>query len=388
MMNLEQTIPAESPAHPARPALVTWFVKRRWFVLLVILPTILSIIYYGLIASDVYVSESRFVIKSANQKQPQLSTLANLIQTTGLSSGQEQTNEILDYVHSRNALKALEKTRRIRDRFNSPEADSLSRFPGLFSDGTFENLYRYYGKMVGAKLDNETGTAILTVKAFTPADAYAINASLLDLSEGMVNQLNDRAQNRAIVEARKQVELATDRARAARIALAQYRNSQALIDPGKQAVGALEVSNGLVASRAALLARLQTIQRVAPANPAIPELRQQINAISAQIAAQDGRVTGTGSGIASKLGGYENLMVEQEFATESLNAANAALVQASTDAQRQKFYLERVVDPNMPDMPLLPKRIWGVIVTAAACLCLYFIGWMLVVGILEHAPED
>lgn len=357
-------------------------------MIFVIIPTIFATIYYGLIASDIYTSESRFVIKSPDQKRPQLSSLANLIQTTGLSSGQEQANEVLEFVRSRNALKALEKDGGIVARFSSPEADPISRFPHPFSDASFESLYKFYGKMIGASLDSETGTAILTVKAFTPEDAYQINVKLLDLSEGMVNRLNARAQNRGIAEAQKQVEEASQRVRNVRLALTGYRNSKELIDPGKQAVGVIEIANAMIAQRAVLEAQLDTMQRLTPANPSIPALRRQISAISAQIASQDARVVGTGDGIASKLGDYENLTAEQEFASASLTAANAALVQARTDAQRQQFYLERIVDPNKPDMPLLPRRLLSIIIVAAACTCLYFIGWMLIVGILEHAPED
>jgi capsular polysaccharide transport system permease protein len=71
-----------------------------------------------------------------------------------------------------------------------------------------------------------------------------------------------------------------------------------------------------------------------------------------------------------------------------LKSANASLEQARIEAQKQQFYLERVVSPNKPDMPLLPKRLYGILVVFAASLCLYFIGWMLIVGILEHAPEN
>ena len=130
------------------------------------------------------------------------------------------------------------------------------------------------------------------------------------------------------------------------------------------------------------------MQRVAPGNPSIPALRSRINAITVQINSQDSRVVGAGGGIASKLGGYENLLVEQEFATESLTTANAALVQARAGAQRQQFYLERVVDPNTPDTPLLPKRFINILVVFAASACLYFIAWMFMIGVLEHAPED
>lgn len=387
-MNAEPSFPIEAKTTVRRSSISEWLKKRRWFVVFVIAPTMLAAIYYGLIASDIYISESRFVIKSPDQKRSQMSTLANLVQTTGLSGGQEQTNEVLAFVRSRDALKALEKNQDIRGKFASHEADPLSRFPQLFSGNSFEGLFKYYGKMVDANLDTETGTAIIKAKAFTPRDAYEINLQLLDLSEALVNRLNARAQTKGIDEALKQVDLATARAKAARIELTQYRNAQALIDPGKQAVGVIEIANTMIGQRAALQAQLDLMQRMAPNNPSIPALRNRINAISVQISSQDSRVVGTGNGIASKLGGYESLVVEQEFSTASLNAANAALVQARAEAQRQRFYLERVVDPNMPDMPLLPKRLLDVIVVAASAICLYFIAWMFMVGVLEHATED
>jgi len=387
-MNVNPSFPVEAEVPLQRSAIAYWLKKRRWFLLMVALPTFLAALYYGLIASDVYVSESRFVIKSPDQKRSQISTLANLIQTTGMSGGLEQTSEVLTYVRSRDALLALEKNINIRDRFSMPQTDFLSRFPLPFGSDSFENLFKYYGKHVDARIDTETGSAIIQVEAFTPQDAYIINRQLLNLSEALVNRLNSRAQSKGIIEAQKQVELATKRAKNARVALAQYRNAQALIDPGKQAGGVLEIANTMIGERAALQAQLDLMQRLTPNNPSIPALRSRINAISVQITSQDNRVVGSGNGIASKMGGYENLLVEQEFATQSLNASNAALVQARAEAQRQQFYLERVVDPNTPDTPLLPKRFLNVLVVFAASLCLYFIAWMFMIGVLEHAPED
>jgi capsular polysaccharide transport system permease protein len=380
--------PVEAEAAARHSALRRWLKKRRWFLLFVVGPTLLAGLYYGLIASDVYISESRFIVKSPDQKRSQMSTFANLVQTTGLSGGQEQTNQVLTYVNSRDALAALEKKVDIKDKFANFDADILARFPRPFGTSTFESLFKYYSDMVDARIDSQTGMAIIKVRAFTPQDAFVINHELLNLSEGLVNRLNERAQSKGIIEAQKQVQLATERAKASRVALTQYRNAQALIDPGKQAVGVLEISNSMIAERATLQAQLDLMQRVAPKNPSIPALRNRINAISVQIASQDSRVVGNAGGIASKLGGYENLLVEQEFATQSLNAASAALVQARAEAQRQQFYLERVVDPNTPDTPLLPKRFLSILVVFAVATCLYFVGWMFMVGILEHASED
>lgn len=387
-MKIDHNILADnSPQNPSsRPQ--NWMVKRKWFLIFVIIPTIAAAIYYGLIASDVYISESRFVVKSPDQKGPQLSSLANLVQTKSLSSGQDQANEVLDYVRSRNALVDLGKGYDVKGAFGAVGADAVSRYPGLLRDDTFESLYKFYGRKVSAELDTETSSAIIKVQAFSPDAAYRINSRLLDLSEALVNRLNARAQTRGIAEAEARVAEARQRVRDARVALSQYRNVSELIDPVKQAAGILEVSNTLVAQRATLQAQLDQMVNMTPRNPGIPALRARVRALSSEIAGQEGRVVGGRNGIASKLAAYEALAVEQEFATENLNIASAALVQARAEAAHQKFYLERIVDPNRPDEPLLPRRLWSVIIVAASALCLYFIGWMLVVGILEHAPED
>lgn len=362
--------------------------RQRWFLLFVVAPSLLAIVYYGFIASDLYVSEARFVIKSPDSKQTQLSGLASIMQTTGLSAGQEQTNEVIDYIKSRDALRELSKRVPVQASFTTASADRFSRFPGVFQDITFEGLYKYYLKMIEAHVDQDSGNAVLTVKAFTASDAHRLNENLLQLSEALVNRLNARASSRSIDEAQQRVQIAENRVREARSLLGKYRNSSELLDPALQGKGVVEVSNTLVAQRAALQAQLTTISRVAPANPSLPALRQQIAAISAQISAQNSRATGSNSGIASKLSGYEALEAEQEFATQTLTASSAALEQARADARRQKFYLERVVQPNTPDEAILPARLKKILTVIGASLCLYLVGWMLIVGILEHAPED
>lgn len=351
-------------------------------------PTLLALLYYGLIASDVYVSESRFVIKSPSQKGMQTSTLASLIQTTGFSAGKEQTQEVLEYIRSRDALNDLALTVNVRDKYSNRGADFLSRFPHPFEEATIENLYRYYRSMTSAGLDAETGMAVLDVRAFRPEDAYVINARLLDLSETLVNQLNQRAEGRAIAESERRVRAAEGRVRNARLQLSAYRNRQELLDPAKQATGVIEVSNRLVTEQAAAQAQLSLMLRTVPRHPSIPALRSRIRAIGNEIAAQNSRAVGNPNSIASKLGAYQELELEEKFAAETLTAANANLEQARVEAQKQQFYLERVVEPNKPDMALLPGRLKSILIVFVASLCLYFIGWMLVVGILEHAPED
>ncbi len=58
-----------------------------------------------------------------------------------------------------------------------------------------------------------------------------------------------------------------------------------------------------------------------------------------------------------------------------------------SSADKQQFYLQRVVEPNAPDLARYPRRLASIFVVLGVALCLFFIGWMLLAGIIEHSPE-
>lgn len=364
-------------------------VKHKWFLLFVAVPTLLAGIYYGLIASDQYVSESRFVVKSPGQRGGQISSIASLIQTTGLSRGQEETSSVTDYIQSRDALADLKSEIDVRKIYADAQADRLSRYPRIFRDPLkFENLYDYYQGKVDVHSDMSSGLAVLSVKAFKPGDAEKLNEKLLTLSERLVNKLNQRAYETAISEAESRVRDAQIRVSNARIALVKFRNSEGLLDPQTQAAGMFDVITELTLRKAALQAQLDQMRMQTPDNPSLSSLQTRVAAISSELNGIMSKVVGSGSAISSKLARYESLSIEQQFATNMLTVANAELEDARTDAQKQHFYLERVVEPNRPDLALYPQRLFSIFTVFGCALCLYFVGWMLIVGILEHAPDN
>jgi capsular polysaccharide transport system permease protein len=361
--------------------------RHRLFCVLVVVPVLLSIAYYGLIASDQYLSQASFLVKSPGQQGGQVSTLANLIQTTGLSRGQEETNAVLDYVRSRNALEDLQKRIDVRAMFMSPAADRLARYPSPFREDKFENLYDYYKKKVEVYLDTETGLAVIRVKAFTSSDAHSIASALLSLSENLVNQLNERAHKQGIIEAERRVVEAEERVRKAASTMTMFRNKQSMIDPKLQATGIQEIVTRLSTQKADLQARLDRMTKAAPSSPNVDVLRGQIAALTREIDSQTLRMAGGEAALSSKMGDYEYLSLEQTFAARMLESANASLELARVSADKQQFYLQRVVEPNAPDMARYPRRLASIFVVLGVALCLFFIGWMLLAGIIEHSPE-
>jgi capsular polysaccharide transport system permease protein len=359
-----------------------------WFVAGVIVPVLLSAIYFFGVASDQYVSESRFVVKAPNQRGGQVSSFANLIQTTGLSAGQEQSNQVIDYIRSRAALAALVKDLEVRKSFGDESIDALSRFPQPWKSDSFEDLFDFYRDKVQVNRDADTGLVVLRTITFDPGQAAALNEKLLQQSEQLVNELNQNAQTNAIEEATRRVVEAEERVAAARKSIAAYRNQVSVIDPLQEATGVAEIVNKIISERASLEAQLSTLQRVTPDHPSIPALREQIASLTREIDRQTARAVGGRDSISGKLPSYDALVLEQELASELLVLAQTTLEGARTEALKQQFYLERVVNPNVPDQPEYPKALRIVLTILGFALCLYFIIWMFVVGILEHAPED
>src|SRR6202046_4497568 len=110
--------------------MATWLRKNVVLLLTVIVPTCLAIIYYGFIASDVFISESRFLVRSP-QHPMQGGFVGELLQGSGITHSQDDNYTVHDYILSRDALRELDAKIGVRDAFARKQVDPIDRFPGL-----------------------------------------------------------------------------------------------------------------------------------------------------------------------------------------------------------------------------------------------------------------
>ena len=66
------------------------------------------------------------------------------------------------------------------------------------------------------------------------------------------------------------------------------------------------------------------------------------------------------------------------------DAALAALDAARSEAARKQLYLERLVQPNLPDTALEPRRIRGVLSVLVVALIAWGVLSLIVAGVREH----
>ena len=111
----------------------------------------MAVAYFGFIASDIYISESRYVVRSP-QKTATSST-EGMFSQLGLSKGSDDSLIVKEYILSRDVLRLLDTELKIKALYSNPEIDQLARFPGLkYWDTSFEGFFKYYLKYVGVCL--------------------------------------------------------------------------------------------------------------------------------------------------------------------------------------------------------------------------------------------
>jgi capsular polysaccharide transport system permease protein len=377
------------PPLKARPQRRRRSVMAWTLALFVAVPTILATVYFGLIASDQYVVEMRFAVKSTSQSQStdMLGLFAGIPAAT---SGVTDSYIVIDHMMSRELLDKLEERIGIRALYGRPDVDYLSRFDNT---GSSEEFVKYWRKMVKAGFDGSSQIVSVDVKAFTPAEAKVVAENILMLSEELVNDLSARARADAVKHAQQEVKRMEDRLRINRMALRSFRDTEQEFDPAKKVESRYAILGKLeeeLTGRKARLINLRSFMGVEA--PSVKVLVSEIAGLERQLEeerAKLGRLDqGKGAGLQS-IGGlaatYEELVVDREFAEKSYLSALASLERARIEADRQQRYLAAFVRPTLPQEALYPKRILAICSVLGISLVLWALGVLITYAVRDHA---
>jgi capsular polysaccharide transport system permease protein len=354
--------------------------KLAWAT--IVLPTALAVLYFGFLASDIYISESRFVVRSPDKPAP--SGLGVILKSAGFTTSGDEVYAARAFVQSRDALRELNRNGAFEKAYGASSVSLFDRYAPLSWFNSFEDLYKYFQKRVTVDTDSSTSISTLTVKAYTPDDARRFNERLLEMAESTVNTLNTRGRQDLIRYAASEVDEARRQATEASVALAAYRNAAGVVDPEKQAQVQLQMVSKLQDELIANKMQLIQLRTYTPRNPQIEVLETKVGALQKEIGQQMGQVAGNSKSLAGAAVRYQRLVVESGVADKQLASALASLEQARNEAQRKQAYVERIVQPNRPDSPLEPRRLRGILATFVASLLVYAILKMLIASLLEH----
>lgn len=354
-----------------------------WFWAIVGLPTLIAGVYFFAIASDLYSSEVKFIVRGPSKGQP--IGAASLLSSAGLG-GSEDTYAVLDYITSRDAARRLEREVDLRALLSRPEGDLITRFPGVwFWRHDFESLYWSYLRFIAVERDSQSGVSTLLAKAYRPEDAQRMARALLEFSEQLVNQLNERSRQDLVGAFQREVDATEQKIAKIGTELTAYRIQQKMLDPKSAATGPVELLANMNAQQTNARAQLAELLKNSPNSPQIPLIQTRIASLDKLIAEQRTKITGDNNSVATALTEYERLDVQKLLAEKTLASALASLESAKLEAQKQQLYLETIAQPNLADYPLFPKRAISFTTVVVSCLLAYGIAWLLIASVREHA---
>jgi capsular polysaccharide transport system permease protein len=204
------------------------------------------------------------------------------------------------------------------------------------------------------------------------------------MGERLVNNMNLRSRKDLIQVAEREVVLAEERSKGAAAALSAFRTDRSVFDPDRQSALQLQ---GVARLRDELLqaeSQLDQIRKVSPANPQIGSLESRVKGLRSAIASENAGVLGREGGLSSKSPVFDRLTLEKTFADRQLGSALSALDAARSEALRKQLYLERLVQPNLPDHALEPRRLRSILTVLIVGLALWAVVSLVAASIREH----
>lgn len=390
---------AQRPGEPRSLRSIFW--SAFFFVGI---PTLLGVLYFGVLASDQYATRADFIIKMRATPPASAggaSLLGGMSAVNPMSIGDMLV--VKEYVASGQILKDIALTVDIGKIYSTPKADRLARLgkrpdfrriltgevweKGLWAPVSDEDLLEYWKKMVMVNFDLTTGISSLEVRAFTPDDSMTIANVVLGLGESLVNQLSDRSQADALTFARKEVQEAHERATEALDSLQAYQQEAKQVDPEGFAKARSEIQAKLESDLSQFQSQLDILRKDLPENaPGIQQIKNRIVVLQEQLIVQKLQSTKSPSreSAGEVLNEFSKRKLDVDFSTKAYMSALSSLETARLDAAQQSRYLEAFVRPQLPQRAEYPKRLQAVLIVFFGSAVLWAIGRLFIAVAKEH----
>ncbi len=362
-----------------RPSPLTqWF--RGLFVIItlmvLVVPNVIAITYFGFIASDQYQSESRFTVRTST---PALGK-DQFAKVTGIPSAKivQDTQIVTNFLVSQNMLDRLEQKMGLRSIYTSVKVDYFSR---LASDAPREKFLSYWKKKVTSAISVPSGIVTIKLRAFSADDAQSTLQAAVTELEQVINDMNDRIWRDVTQVAQSNLENASKRLKDARekVQMAQQRSGVFTVESSANSI--FNLVTKLEAERIALRQRYEVnLQSIARDTPQMRILKREIESKDDQILALRAQMTGHQGGsqepLAQTASSFSQLQLEQNLAEQQFSASVKTLEQVQFSSRQQLMYLDAFIPPTHPQEAEYPRRMLWISVTFIASL----ITWAAMMG--------
>lgn len=327
----------------------------------------IAVLYFGLIASDRYVSRAQIVIKQADQ----IKMLPDALSMLGLGgSNHEDVLLVQDYLNSPDLLAKLDKELGLKAHYQSHNVDYFSRLSG---DVSQEDFLKYYREHLSLRLDDISGVLTVELQAFDPDYGQRVVSLMLKESEGFINKLGHQVALEQLAFVEKEVDRAYQRVQDEKAKVLDFQNKHNLISPESTStarMGVVSQIEGELASQQAQLKQLQSYMR--DTAPAVISVKARTKALTEQLAQEKARLTGTDQDAMNEVTArYMDVQTQATLAADLYKSGLISLEQARVEAYRKLKHLLVVSQPSLAQDAEYPRRLYN-LATIGVLLCLMY----------------
>jgi capsular polysaccharide transport system permease protein len=333
-----------------------------------LIPIVLSSIYFYFIARDRYVTRSDFVIRKAEDNETSMagSGLAGLL-SRGNQLSFEDARFLKTYLQSPQVLADLDRTYDLDKDYAQSGHDWFAGIkPGLSK----EKRLGFFKKQVTVSLDELSGAIVLHTVGLYPQSSLNLNRFMLAKSEQFVNRLNQDISQKQLRFAESELIRAQNNLNKAKNRLLLYQDSNAVIDPKGEAELASQTISKLLEKLVELRVELATLklQFKDPAEPEVAAVADQVREMEQQIGKERrSLVSRKGRNLSRKTADVLKLESDVSFATDAYKLALTAVEKARIESKRQQKFMALLSAPQLPEDPENNWRSRGFFTVLVSC---------------------
>lgn len=383
--------PTEKPHQPRSLGhFLIWFrcemlpaVFRHRIISAAVVASLLAAVYWTLIASDRYVSESHVIVQRTDLSGGQSLDFSALVPGVGTGNRADQLL-LRDHLLSVDMLNKLDAALKLREHYSDSSRDPLSRL--WAEDASMESFHRHYLSRVTVEFDDYAGVLLIAAQAYEPQMAQAITTMLVTEGERFMNQIAHSLAQAQVGYLEQQVVQMNDRAMRARRALLDYQNRKGMVSPLASAESIAAIIARLEGQRTELQTQRSSLLTYLVADhPNVVMLNQQIAAVEKQIAQEQARLAApNGKTLNRVVEEFQRLEMDAVFAQDIYKTALVALEKGRVEATRMIKKVSALQAPTLPEYPVKPRRYYNTLVFLLVAMMLASVAHLLITIVRDH----
>jgi capsular polysaccharide transport system permease protein len=348
--------------------------------ILVVVAVIAIIIYYTLVASPRYVSESQFVVKEMGSNDI---PLAGLMSIASSSPNVRDALILQKYIQSRSMAIALEESVGLKQHYQATEWDWFSRLTG---NGSVEQYHAYYQDHILVHYDEMSEVLMIEVQTFNPEFSLKVANKIITISETLINQLGQKMVTQQLDYAQQDVNRAYEELKKYQSSLISFQDKFKLYNPEQQGSAIVTAMNALEAEiikEETTLKSLSSFMRSDSAD--IKAINRHIDALKSQLTQEKNRLTNQEKQSLNKINvDYQEIKLNSQLAADLYKSSLASLELIRSDAFRTLKHLLVIEHPSLAQENKYPRRLYSIFTWFISMLLIYGVLKMLVAVIKEH----